>query len=148
MILNQIIQVEQSEKNYAMNDIKLNKKTIVLSNLNHTWILDLDGTVVRHNGYKLQNEDTFLDGAKNFLKNIPREDMIIFITSRDENFRTVTEDFLQKNGVRYSHIIFNAPLGERILINDNKPSGLCMAHAICTERDTWCELNVVVDSSL
>ena len=131
-----------------MNDIKINKKTIVLSKLNHTWILDLDGTIVRHNGYKFRNEDIFLDGAKRFLENIPVEDMVIFITSRDESYRKVTEDFLCKNGVRYSHIIFNAPFGERILINDNKPSGLCMAHAICTERDTWCELKVVVDSSL
>lgn len=135
------------EKNYVMNNIK-SQKTIVLSKLNHTWILDLDGTIVQHNGYKFQKEDIFLDGAKKFLENIPIEDMIIFITSRDENYRKVTEDFLNKNGVRYSHIIFNAPLGERILINDNKPSGLCMAYAICTERDAWCELKVVVDSSL
>lgn len=25
---------------------------IVISQLGHTWILDLDGTIVKHNGYK------------------------------------------------------------------------------------------------
>ena len=42
--------------------------TIRLSPLGHTWILDLDGTIVKHNGYKIDGYDTFLDGAKEFLE--------------------------------------------------------------------------------
>ena len=47
---------------------------IVLSTLGHTWILDLDGTVVKHNGYKLDGEDSFLPGAEQFLRGIPEKD--------------------------------------------------------------------------
>lgn len=97
---------------------------LVLSTLGHTWILDLDGTIVKHNGYKIDGEDSFLPGAENFLKRIPEKDMIIFLTSRTDDFKELTIDFLQKKNVRYDHIIFNAPYGERILINDDKPSGL------------------------
>ena len=55
---------------------------LILSALGHTWILDLDGTVVKHNGYKIDGTDTFLDGAETFLRNIPQKDMVIFLTSR------------------------------------------------------------------
>ena len=82
---------------------------LVLSNLGHTWILDLDGTIVKHNGYKIDGEDTFLPGAKEFLDSIPRQDMIIFITSRTEAYRGRTETFLKENKVQYEYIIFNAP---------------------------------------
>ena len=38
--------------------------TLSLSKLPHTWILDLDGTIVKHNGYKLDGKDSLLEGAK------------------------------------------------------------------------------------
>ena len=50
---------------------------IVISSLEKTWILDLDGTVVVHNGYKTDGKDTFLPGAKEFLDSIPKNDMVI-----------------------------------------------------------------------
>ncbi|MDE3277142.1 MAG: hypothetical protein PUK73_02025 [Spirochaetota bacterium] len=34
------------------------------------------------------------------------------------------------------HIITDVPMGERILVNDNKPSGLCMSFAISKERNS------------
>ena len=37
----------------------------IFSNLNKTWIFDLDGTLVIHNGYKC-GEDTLLPGVKEF----------------------------------------------------------------------------------
>ena len=58
------------------------KDVIKLSTLGHTWILDLDGTIVKHNGYKIDGEDSFLPEAKEFLCGIPEKDMIIFVTSR------------------------------------------------------------------
>ena len=48
---------------------------LILSTLAHTWILDLDGTIVKHNGYKLDGTDTLLEGAKEFLEDIPEKDM-------------------------------------------------------------------------
>ena len=54
---------------------------IDLSSLGHTWILDLDGTIVKHNGYKTDGYDTFLPGAEKFLQSIPEGDMVLFLTS-------------------------------------------------------------------
>ena len=90
-------------------------KSITLSSLGHTWILDLDGTIVKHNGHITNGNDVFIEGAEDFLNNIPQNDMIIFITSRDLEFKEITEHFLVKHNIRYNHIIYNAPFGERIL---------------------------------
>lgn len=108
---------------------------LILSTLGHTWILDLDGTIVKHNGYKIDGVDTFLPGSKEFLSSLPDKDMVIFLTSRKEEYREITEQFLKENNIRYDHIIFGAPYGERILINDDKPSGLKMSVAITGDRD-------------
>ncbi len=121
---------------------------IILSELGHTWLLDLDGTVVIHNGYKDEGEDRFLPGAEAFLKSIPDKDRIIFLTSRKEAFRAQTETFLAAHGIRYDAILFELPYGERILINDCKPSGLNVSVALNTQRDEWCELSVVEDPDL
>ena len=121
---------------------------LILSTLGHTWILDLDGTILKHNGYKIDGEDKFLLGAKKFLKSIPDKDMIVIITSRTDEYRKLTEDFLQEQGVRYDHIIFNAPYGERILINDDKPSGLKMGIAISKQRDYKLDIDIMEDKSL
>ena len=102
---------------------------LTLSPLSHTWILDFDGTIVKHNGYKIDGIDSLLPGAAEFLASIPTSDMIVFLTSRTEEYRYITEEFLQANSIRYDHIIFGAPYGERILINDDKPSGLKMGIA-------------------
>ena len=117
----------------------------MLSTLGHTWILDLDGTIVKHNGYKINGEDLFLPGAKDFLSGIPEKDMIIFITSRTDSYRELTEDFLRKNNIRYDYIIFNAPYGERILINDKKPSGLKMSYALNIERNAGISFLITED---
>ncbi len=116
-----------------------------LSPLGHTWILDLDGTLVKHNGYKLDGEDSFLEGAEAFLASIPPKDMVVILTSRTEDVREQTEFFLREHGVRYDVIIYNAPYGERILVNDDKPSGLRMAVAVEKERDSGLWIQVIED---
>lgn len=119
------------------------EKELVLSTLPHTWIFDIDGTLVKHNGYMTPEGDTLLDGVAEFFASIPAKDMIILITARTSNLRDVTENFLKKNNIRYDHIIFDAPVGERILINDNKPDGLQMAYSIALTRDKWEKLTLV-----
>lgn len=121
---------------------------LTLSSLGHTWILDLDGTIVKHNGYKHDGHDTLLDEALAFLSSIPESDMVVFITSRTEEYREMTEMFLCDNGIRFDHIIFNAPYGERILINDRKPSGLETAIAVNMIRDCFGWLNIKVNDNL
>ncbi len=119
-----------------------------VSSLGKTWILDLDGTIVKHNGYKIDGIDTLLEGAEAFLKEIPDKDMIILITSRKEKYREMTERFLQEHQIRYDFIIFEAPYGERILVNDRKPSGLDMSVAINTNRDEFMQDTFVVDEEI
>lgn len=122
--------------------------TLTLSSLPKTWILDLDGTLLVHNGYK-NGEDSFLPGAINFLNSIPQQDVIIILTARSKDYKSVTESFLKKNGVRYNEIIFDIPMGERILINDNKNSGLVCAHSIALARDHGLEdVKIEIDNNL
>jgi len=119
------------------------KEKMILSTLPKTWIFDLGGTLVKHNGYKLDGTDTLLEGVRAYLDAIPREDRIIILTSRTEDYRRSTLDFLQEQRVRYDDILFGMPVGERIVVNDRKPSGLDIAVALKVERDRF-ELPEVV----
>ncbi len=123
------------------------KCDLKLSALGHTWIFDIDGTIAEHNGYK-NGGDKLLPGVKDFFNKLPAKDMIIFITSRSNDVRNETEEFLHANGIRYDYIIFDAPTGERVLVNDDKPGGLKTSIGICTKRDKWLNLSVEEDSSL
>jgi hypothetical protein len=121
---------------------------LVLSPLGHTWILDLDGTLVKHNGHLTDRGDSLLAGAESLLGQIPADDLVVIVTSRPEVYRESTEQFLADRGIRYDHIIFGAPYGERIVVNDAKPSGLRTAIAVSVERDEGRDLTVTVDESL
>lgn len=121
---------------------------MILSSLPKTWVLDLDGTLVVHNGYKLYGKDVWLEGAKEFLRSIPEDDMIIFLTSRTTECAAQTEAFLRESEIRWNHIIYGVPYGERILVNDDKPSGLCMAYAVGGDRDRAWDVKYTVDETL
>lgn len=110
---------------------------ITLSTLPKTWFFDLDGTIVKHNGYKNDGKDTLLPGVKEYLAKLPEEDRIVLVTSRTKNYRELTLQFLNDNNIRYDEILFNLPLGERIVVNDRKPSGLDMAVAVNINRDQF-----------
>lgn len=110
---------------------------LVLSTLPKTWIFDLDGTLLKHNGYKIDGRDTLLPGVSEYIKTIPAEDTIVILTSRTDEYKQMTLDFLSEHGIRYDKILFNMPMGERILVNDRKPSGLDMSVAINLERDRF-----------
>jgi NLI interacting factor-like phosphatase. len=120
---------------------------LTLSSLVKTWIFDLDGTLVLHNGH-IDGKDILLPGVKEFFKKIPEEDYILILTARDEKFKVQIESFFKKENIRYNHIIYNIPVGERILFNDRKPSGLQMAYAVNLNRNHWCDLEVCIDNSL
>lgn len=113
------------------------EEKLILSTLPKTWIFDLDGTLVKHNGYKLDGEDTLLLGVKEYLASIPKEDKIIIFTSRTAEYKEETLQFLKKNHMRYDNILFDIPLGERIVVNDRKPSGIDMAVAMNVDRDNF-----------
>ncbi|MEA4924880.1 MAG: hypothetical protein VB084_06150 [Syntrophomonadaceae bacterium] len=121
---------------------------IKLSPLGKTWILDLDGTLVKHNGYKLDGHDALLPGVREFIDGIPAEDMIIIMTSRTKEQAEFTEAFLREEHIRYDLIIYCAPYGERILINDKKTSGLKTAIAVNLERNCFYGTRFEVDETL
>ena len=110
---------------------------LILSTLPKTWIFDLDGTLLNHNGYKLDGKDTVLDGVIEYFNTIPREDKIVIVTSRTDEYKDITLNFLRENNIRYDEILFNMPMGERILVNDRKPSGLDMSVAMNVDRDQF-----------
>lgn len=117
--------------------MSMQSHVITMSTLGKTWILDLDGTIVKHNGYKTDGYDTLLPGAKEYIDNLPAEDRVVILTSRTEEYRQSTLKFLSENNIRYDEIIFNMPYGERIVVNDRKPSGLDMAYAFNLDRDSF-----------
>ena len=119
-----------------------------LSTLAKTWILDVDGTLVKHNGYKIDGYDTLLDGVEEFFSKISPEDKIILLTARKEKYLEDLKKFLAEKVLRYDYLLTDMPMGERILINDNKPSGLKCAYAICKERDKRLKIEVTYDSNL
>lgn len=110
---------------------------LVLSTLPKTWVFDLDGTLLKHNGYKIDGKDTILPGVKEYLETIPEEDRIVIFTSRIDKYKQMTLDFLKENNIRYDEILFNVPMGERIIVNDRKPSGLDMSVAMNIDRNIF-----------
>lgn len=121
---------------------------LVLSPLGHTWFLDLDGTLVKHNGHLADGTDILLDGAMDLLAQIPSGDMVVLVTARTEEHREKTEGFLAEHGIRYDHLILGAPYGERIVVNDAKPSGLVTALAVSSPRDRAPVLTIRIDETL
>ena len=123
-----------------MEDLKL-------SSLPKTWIFDLDGTILVHNGYK-NGGDRILPGVKEFFDKIPKTDHILILTARKEEVLESTIGFLKDNGIRYNNILADIPFGERILLNDMKDSGLKTAHAVNLKRDEGLNFSVYIDEDL
>ncbi|TDK67449.1 HAD family hydrolase [Sapientia aquatica] len=109
-------------------------QTIELSPLSKAWLIDIDGTIFQHNGY-LNGADQLLPGVAEFFNDLPSTDKIILLTARRQQFKDSTLAALTHHGIRYDSVLFDMPLGERILINDTKPSGLQTAYAINVARD-------------
>ena len=124
------------------------EETVYVSPLGKTWIFDSDGTLCKHNGYKLDGVDTVLPGVKDFFAQLSEEDKVIIVTSRKKEYASITESFLKDNGIHYDAIIYDMPYGERILINDKKPSGLITGIAVNTERDVFMQQRFEVDPKL
>jgi len=109
---------------------------LVLSRLPKTWFIDVDGVIFVHNSH-LAEGDQLLSGIKEFIDTLPSEDRVILVSARLEEFRAATEASLHRYSIRYDQLILGLPVGERILINDEKPDGLKTAIAINTIRDNF-----------
>jgi hypothetical protein len=125
-----------------------NNKTLEFSTLSKTWILDVDGTLVKHNGYKIDGHDTLLEGVSEFFNQISPNDKVVLLTARKEEFLPALKEFLKANKIRYDYLLTDMPMGERILLNDRKPSGLDMAFAINKNRDEKLEIKYKINGEL
>jgi hypothetical protein len=105
-----------------------------LSSLAHTWLIDIDGTVLSHNGYK-NSGDELLPGVFEFWRQIPANDFVVLLSARSKEHMPATLATLVRQGIRYDYAIFGVPKGERIVINDSKPSGLATAIAVNISRN-------------
>ena len=60
----------------------------------------------------------------------------MILTSRTDEYKEMTLEFLQEAGIRYDEIMFNMPMGKRIVVNDRKTtSGIDMAVAVNLDGD-------------
>ncbi len=121
---------------------------LTLSPLPKTWIFDVDGTIVRHNGHLTQEGDQLLPGVKEFFESIPATDVIVLMTARKPEYQDSLKRFLAKNNIRFDYLLMDMPQGERILVNDRKPSGLQTAYAVNKNRDRALSLSFEVNNSL
>ena len=74
----------------------LEPEQIKISPMPKTWILDLDGTLMVHDGPYILGRDEFLPGAREFLDSIPKRDMIILLTARSDYEKPHTMHFLKE----------------------------------------------------
>lgn len=118
------------------------------STLNKTWIFDIDGTLVKHNGYLTDGCDTLLEGVKEFFEQLPSNDTVILLTARKKEYLSSLKNFLKENKIRYDHLLTDIPMGERILVNDKKPSGLKTAYALNKKRDEKLDINYKINEEL
>lgn len=121
---------------------------LTLSPLPKTWVFDVDGTLVKHNGHLSPEGDELLPGVKELFERIPATDTIVLMTARKEENQDVLKDFLAKNNIRFDYLLTDMPQGERILINDRKPSGLQTAYAVNKNRDQALDLSFEIDNAL
>jgi hypothetical protein len=121
---------------------------LTLSTLPKTWIFDWDGLLVTHNGH-LHGEDAMLGGVGQFWTNVGDADVVILLTARSAEAVPAIRATLARLRLRVNHIIPGCPTGERILFNDDKPSGLRMAHAVAVPRNAGlADISVAIDPSL
>lgn len=122
--------------------------TLRLSTLPKTWVFDVDGTLVIHNGHLRPQGDELLPGVKEFFASLSAQDAVVLLTARKKELGPALEAFLTANGIRYDAILYGMPAGERILVNDCKPSGLLTAVAVNKKRDDALSIHTVLDESL
>tara|TARA_R100000234_G_scaffold104664_1_gene74561 strand:- start:2885 stop:3352 length:468 start_codon:yes stop_codon:yes gene_type:complete len=125
-----------------------------LENLNKTWFVDIDGTLLIHktneeldeiieeNDIKSHLYETPIIDAVSFINNLPKKDRIILTTARENRHLAHTHRTLHHFDIRYNKIIHELGSGPRVVVNDIKPAGtannqqnLNTAYAINVNRD-------------
>lgn len=105
-----------------------------------TIFCDIDGTLIEHNtpfeSAKPNHKVKLLPGTIEKLSDWDKKGYyIILVTGRKESLRKVTEEQLSSVGIFYDQLIMGVGSGERILINDTKPTGTKTSTAININRN-------------
>ena len=87
-----------------------------------------------HNGH-LTGRDVLLPGVSVFWRNIAAHDVVIVLTARAASHAADVREFFSVEGLRVDHVVPACGVGERVLFNDRKPSGLPTAFAVNLPRD-------------
>ena len=91
-----------------------------------TYIFDIDGVMLENHGkYGSKNwSNTFEPIMENFelVKNLSRNNEIIFMTSRPEKYVIQFKDYLKAQGIKYKTIITSCNHSKRLIINDFAPT--------------------------
>lgn len=105
----------------------------------NTLFIDIDGTLVLHQGYyddMIANDMVILDGVLEFLRRMREDNTLIFLTTaRLEKDRERTEEQLAAVGIVYDKLIMECGAGKRLLINDDKPDMEHTASAVTVKRN-------------
>lgn len=111
--------------------------------MNRTLFIDIDGTLIRHQVFlekMLSEPPEILPGVDKQLRSWYNEgDAIILTTARPEWAREITEKQLRTIDISYHQLIMDCTNGERILINDEKPTMAVTARAFTVNRNCGLE---------
>lgn len=106
-----------------------------------TFFIDIDGVIFEHLESGAWNQwqcrlPAVLSGVSEFFDEIEAKSaIIILVTARKESERARLVDLLAQHGVFYDQLIMGVSSGERVLINDAKPSGEKSCFAIEVKRN-------------
>jgi len=108
-----------------------------------TIFIDIDGTILEHPGIRTDATKTYaqteiLPGVIDKFNEWDKKGYkIILVTGRRESDRYITEKQLEYYGIFYDQLIMGITGGERVLINDTKPTKKLIptAVAITVERN-------------
>ena len=92
------------------------------------WLIDIDGTICEdvpnEESHKFADAKPVDNAAKKIQDFKNRGDTVVFFTARTDDYKTVTEKWLDEHGFPYDSVIYNKPRikdGQMYQWIDNKP---------------------------
>lgn len=109
-----------------------------------TIFLDIDGTIIEHCGNLSNIVNSYpgkiLPGViEKFNEWAVNGYTIVLTTARSESMRDFTKRQLEYHAIFYDHLVMGIGHGERVIINDNKPTMSETAFGITVDRNMGIE---------
>lgn len=112
------------------------KDFLAVSSLPKTWFLDVDGTIIEHNTQFSDENLKWLPNVEEFLINLSPQDTVVLTSARKiENLNHIINLVQKISPAKVTKVVSDLGVGERILINDQKPSGLITSHSVNLKRN-------------